>query len=509
VTARAPSGPHPIGPDALRTWGRLAPEHVAVVQAERDRRLGYAELDREASRWAAWLRAAGAARNARVATLAGSRIEMAALYFACGRVGAALVPLNWRLAAAELAPILRDAAPAILLGEGRFRAAAEEAARAAGFAGPWLDLDADVPGLERRGGPEEPDERLAPDDPALILYTSGTTGRPKGAILPHRQILANAIATTTAWRLGADDVATVSTPFFHTGGWNVFATPLWHRGGTVVMFDRFAPDDFLDGLARERCTVTLAVPTQLVMLLESRRWGMPLPALRTFFSGGAPLPPVVAERVRAAGYRLREGYGLTECGPNCFAISDAAAVRRPGRVGWPVPFLETRLVAAGEGEPAVGEPGELWLRGPQVFGGYLHAPELTAQVLDDDGWLRTGDLATRDADGAYAICGRLKEMFISGGENVFPGEVEAVLARCPGVAEAAVIGVPDSRWGEVGRAFVVRQPGAQLRPDAVLAHVERHLARYKVPRSVVFVEALPRLGSGKIDRAALARAEAG
>lgn len=501
------SGPlFPAHPDPIRFWSGIAPGRTALVDRGRGERLTYAELDRGIARWAAVLRQLGAGRGDVVAALSGNRREMVEAFFACGRIGAALLPLNWRLSAAELAPVLEDARPVVLLGEGRFRALAESALSGGAGVG-WIDLDH----LPRHLAPEgdgEPDAAIAPDDPALVLYTSGSTGRPKGAILPHRQILWNAFATTTAWELTSRDVAPVSTPLFHTGGWNVFATPLWHRGGTVVLFEGFDADGFLEAVEEEGITVALTVPTQLLMLIESARWGRPLPSLRHFVSGGAPCPASLAERVRAAGHRFREGYGLTECGPNCFAISDEEALAKPGSVGRPVPFLEVRLDAGDGREAEPGEPGELLLRGPQRFAGYLRAPERTAEVLTPDGWLRTGDLARRDAGGVYSICGRRKEMFISGGENVFPGEVEAALADCPGVAEVVVVGVPDARWGEVGRAYVVRRPESGLSEAEVAAHARSRLAGYKVPKSVVFLEAIPRLGSGKPDRRALAGANA-
>ncbi|HET6228429.1 MAG TPA: AMP-binding protein [Longimicrobiaceae bacterium] len=491
----------PTRPDPLRFWRHLAGDRIALVDRTRGDRLTYPELDASADRWAAVLRGMHIGRGDIVAALAGNRREVIELFFACGRVGAALLPLNWRLSAAELAPILEDAVPAVVFGESRFRCLAESA----GDAVPrWIDLDAEAPALLARGGPTAADVEVAPEDAHLILYTSGSTGRPKGAVLPHRQIFYNAVATTTAWELGAADVAPVSTPLFHTGGWNVFATPLWHRGGTVVLLDGFDPDGFLEMMADEGCTTALTVPTQLLMLAERPGWGRPLPALRTFVSGGAPCPAALAERTRAAGYRFHEGYGLTECGPNCFAITDEEALRRPGSVGRPVPFLEMRLEREDGTDAGVDEPGELLLRGPQLFAGYLRDPARTAEAMAPGGWLRTGDLARKDADGAYSICGRRKEMYISGGENVFPGEVEAVLADCPGVAEAVVVGVPDARWGEVGRAFVVARADAAPAPDQVLMHARARLAGYKVPRSVVFLPEIPRLGSGKPDRRALA-----
>jgi fatty-acyl-CoA synthase len=487
----------PRQPDPLRFWRRISPDRVALVDRPRGERLTYAELDAAADRWAGLLRARGIGRGAIVAALAGNRRELPELFFACGRVGAALLPLNWRLSPAELKPILADARPDLLIGEARFRD------RADGHPA-WLDLDADAPALLAAAHPSTEDVPISGDEPLLILYTSGSTGTPKGAILPHRQLFWNAVATTTGWELGDDDVAPVSTPLFHTGGWNVFATPLWHRGGTVVLLDTFDPDGFLQAVEEEGCTVALTVPTQLMMMAESPRWGRPLPRLRRFVSGGAPCPAALAAKVREAGYTFREGYGLTECGPNCFAISDDEAIRRPGFVGWPVPYLEMRLEAEDGREARTGEAGELLLRGPQVFAGYLRSPERTAEVLGADGWLRTGDLAVRDEDGAYRICGRRKEMYISGGENVFPAEVEAALSECPGVAEAVVVGVPDDKWGEVGRAFVVPRADFTLTETDVVAHARGRLAGYKVPRSVFIVPEIPRLGSGKPDRRALA-----
>jgi fatty-acyl-CoA synthase len=487
------------------------------VDRRRDERLTYAELDAASAAWARALRALGVGRGDRVAVLAGNRGELPALFGACLRTGAVLLPLNWRLAAPELAPVLADAAPAVLVGESRFRAVAEEAVGAAGGRAPrWVDLDGDAPALLRRAAvaPAVDEVRAEPEAPTMLLYTSGSTGKPKGAVLPHRQLLHNAIATTTGWELGASDVAPVTTPFFHTGGWHVFTTPLLHAGGTVVLFEQFEAATFLDALAEERCTVAFGVPTQIAMLAEGPSWGRALPDLRWLISGGAPCPPALADRVRAAGIDFREGFGLTECGPNCFAIGAEAARAKPGSVGWPALFLEMRLDAGGGREAEPGEPGELLLRGPQLFAGYWHDPARTAEAVDADGWLRTGDVAARDADGAYRICGRRKEMYISGGENVFPGEVEAALAECDGVAEVVVVGVPDAKWGEVGRAFLVARADSAAGGDElaarVVAHARRRLAGYKVPKSVVVLDELPRLGSGKPDRRALVtRAAAG
>ncbi|MEO5904978.1 MAG: AMP-binding protein [Gemmatimonadaceae bacterium] len=487
--------------DPLRYWRSFAPDRIALVDRARNKRLSYADLDKASDRWASLLREKRVVKGNRVAVIAGNRHEVAELFFACMRIGAALVPLNWRLAPAELSGILAHSQSSLIVGESRFR---DSLAAAGGKSIPeWIDVDTQP--AHSSSWSDADDVDAEPDGAVLVLYTSGSTGQPKGVIIPHRQILYNAIATTTAWELSHKDIAPVSTPFFHTGGWNVFATPLWYRGGTVVLFDQFDPSTFMAGLAEERCTVALTVPTQLIMMSSSKEWGVPLPHLRFFISGGAPCPPALMERVRATGYSLREGYGLTECGPNCFAMSSEESLEHPGRVGRPVPFLQMRVIKDDGAEAGLSEPGELQLRGPQMFAGYLHDTQRTTEVMTDDGWLRTGDLAMRDEDGLFAICGRKKEMYISGGENVFPGEVESALASHPEILEVVVVGIPHELWGETGCAFVVpKSKSKNVTSDQIIVFARQHLAGYKVPRAIFIVAELPRLGSGKPDRRELA-----
>ncbi len=491
--------------DPVAWWGRVDGRRTALVEASTGHRHTYAELHQSAERWSAVLAEHGIAHGDRVAVLAQNRVEFIALLFACIRRGAMLVPLNWRLSAVELARVFANATPRLLFGESQYRELATHALAGAGLAAMrFIDFEDDVPTLlsdtdmSRANAKPERDAQ----DSTMLLYTSGSTGMPKGVMVTHRQLLWNAIATTTAWALGADDVGPAATPFFHTGGWNVFTTPLLFRGGTVLLTHGFEPASYLETLHHFGVTVTFGVPTQLAMLTQQHNWGRPLPSLRWFIAGGAPCPQRLKDAVRAAGYNFREGYGLTECGPNCFATNDDTAKAFEGSVGWPVPYLEMRL--RGDQDELVTDDmlGELELRGPQLFGGYFGQPTQTAEAMTDDGWFRTGDLAIRNADGVYAIRGRRKEMYISGGENVFPGEVEAVLLECAGVAEASVIGVNDAHWGEVGCAIVVRSD-ATLNDIVLLADARTRLAGYKVPKRVCFVDAIPRLGSGKVDRRAL------
>ncbi|MBM3908644.1 MAG: AMP-binding protein [Gemmatimonadetes bacterium] len=496
--------PPPLGAlvDPFRWWSALTPDKVAVVDRVQGTRATYREMDAAARRWADYLATRGVRRGDRVALLALNRIEIIGLFYGCVRLGAALVPLNWRLAEPELARVLADARVALVLGEARF-AAVGRAATGVPFVA-FEDACTACTAIPCRAEAPLGAEAIDSEATALILYTSGSTGRPKGAMLSNRQLLFNAVATLIGWQLGAGDIGPISTPFFHTGGWNVVAIPLWTVGGTVVLLDAFDPARFLDILHEERVSIAFAVPTQFVMLLAQPNFGRPLPRLRNFMSGGAPLPQSVADRVRTGGYAIREGFGMTEFGVNCFMISEAQALAKPGSVGWPMPFVEMRLVDEALADVPDGAVGELLLRGPQLFSGYLFDAERTAEAMTPDGWFRSGDLALRDPDGAFHIRGRRKDMFISGGENVFPGEVEAALSECSGVSEAVVVGVPDERWGEVGHCFLFPKEGRALDGGAVLAELRTRIAAYKVPKRVTVLGEPPRLASGKLDRTRLA-----
>jgi len=497
--------PLPAAFDPLAWWSGHDPNRIAVVDATRGGEHSYGALDARATQWCGALAAMGAVAGDRIAVLSRNRVAHIPLLAAAGRIGASLVPLNWRLTAVELARVLRNATPSVLLGEDCFRGLAERAVKESGIREPvWCDLDRDADALLRRAA-AFPRVDVTPDTVAMLLYTSGSTGVPKGVMMPHRQLHWNAVATNLAWELSSLDVGLLASPLFHTAGWGVFTLPLLFCGGRMVILDAFDPDHVLATMRSQHITVSFGVPTQLDMLRSGAAWGEPLPSLRWLIAGGAPCPPRIRDSVWDAGYQFREAYGLSECGPNCFTTSNAIALANPGTVGHPLPFLDMRLIADHGRVVAPGEVGELQLRGPQMFGGYLNDAERTAEVMTVDGWLRTGDLALRNSEGLWAIRGRRKELFISGGENVYPGEVEAALLSCPGVADASVIGMDDARWGEIGCAVVVRSVGYEsLGESALLAEVREYLAGYKVPRRVIFVDELPRLGSGKIDRNAVA-----
>ncbi len=483
--------------DWLAKRASYHPQRVALIDLDRARSLTWIELDVAATAGAIALHRQGVGQGDRVAVLASNRLEQIELFFACARLGAILVPLNWRLAVPELAVILLDAAPAVLLYEAAMADTVGELTTGAAHLVPiegWLDaIHADAP----RPAP------LNPDTPAMLLYTSGSTGTPKGAVLTHGNLQWNIINTCTGWDLRADDVTLAHTPLFHTGGWNVLTLPLLHQGGTVLLTRAFDPAATLRVIEEHHVSVLFAVPTMFTDLLRALdERPTELGSLRWAISGGAPCPLPLIEAWCALGVSLKQGYGLTEVGPNCFVFPDGHEIERSGTVGLGMPHLHMRLVD-GAGEPvAPGEVGELQLRGPTVCAGYWRNPTATAAALSDDGWFATGDLMRADADGWHSVVGRRKEMFISGGENVYPAEVERVLYGIPDVLEAAVVPAAHARWGEVGHAFVALR-GGDADPDQIRSFCRAELAGYKVPKHVTILPELPKGPTGKIARLVL------
>jgi fatty-acyl-CoA synthase len=476
--------------------GRLAryhPERRAVWF--RDDWLTYAELYRRARKAAGFLQALGVGKGDRVGLLSWNHPAYLDLLFAGPLLGHILTPFNHRLSLTELKALHAYAEPKRLFyGEGF-----AEAAKA---------LDPEAFSLEALlEGEEAPEEvRVGLEDPALLLFTGGTTGLPKGALIPYRQLLLNAVNTAFAWGLSREDRYILATPMFHAA-LNALATPLLYLGGEVVLMERFRPEEYLALLEAHRPTVLFLVPTMYQMLLETPGFGeADLSSVRFAISGGAPCPAPVREAFRAKGVRFKQGYGLTECGVNCFTFEVEEAEAHPESVGRPMPHLWARLVREDGREAGVGEAGELWLSGSVVMLGYFRRPEENEKVFAFDGerlWLRTGDLAYRDEGGRYYIAGRRKEMFISGGENIYPVEVERALYDHPAVREAAVIGVPDPKWGEVGAAFVALRTPLDL--EALRTFLKGKLAGYKVPKYLILLEELPKTGPGKVQKEALKR----
>lgn len=476
--------------------GRLAAYHPnRPALWFRNTWLTYGELYLRARRAAGALRALGVAKGDRVGLIAWNHPAYLDLLFAGPLLGHILTPFNHRLSLPELKALHAYTEPKVLFyGEGF-----QEVAQA-------LDPKA-LPLEALLEGEEAPEEvRVDLEDPALLLFTGGTTGLPKGALLPYRQLLVNALETAFAWGLSREDRYILATPMFHAAI-NALATPLLYLGGQVVVEERFRAEEYLELVRLHRPTLFFLVPTMYQMLLEAQAFAeTDFSSVRFAISGGAPCPAPVREAFRERGVRFKQGYGLTECGVNCFTFELEEAERYPESVGRPMPHLWARLVREDGKEAGVGEAGELWLSGSVVMKGYFRRPEENERVFVWDGerlWLRTGDLAYRDEGGRYHIVGRRKEMFISGGENVYPVEVERVLYDHPAVKEAAVVGVPDPRWGEVGAAFVVlREP---VPAETLRAFLKARLAGYKVPKHLIFLEELPKTGPGKVQKEALKR----
>jgi fatty-acyl-CoA synthase len=457
----------------IRDRAALTPERVAIDYLGRE--VTYAELDARSDELAG-----GLAHGERVATLTGNTPEHVAVFFACAKAGAILTPLSWRLSPHELAYQLDDAEPALFLVEKEFAELADEA----------LGLASVQPATEPRvgGGQAVSPE---PDDPLLLIYTSGTTGRPKGALLTHANCFWTNLGFDISTGVHNDDVVLQVLPQFHCGGWNVHPLLAWWKGAKVVLERAFDAGRCLALIEEKRVTTMMGVPAVYQFMAEEAGFARAdLSSLERVVVGGAPMPVALLERWSERGVDIVQGYGLTEAAPNVLCLAPEEARRKAGYAGKPYSFVEVRLSA----------DEELLVRGPNVFPGYWRNPEATEAAFTD-GWLRTGDVAERDEEGFYRIKGRLKELVISGGENIYPAEVEQVLAAHPAVVEAAVVGVPDERWGEVCAAFVVLR--RELDEGELEGFCRERLARFKVPKSFHVVDELPRNSLGKVVKSAL------
>jgi len=479
----------------LAAWrAQLSPYKPAVFF--RSRWLTYHEMNQRAERLASRLTERGIGKGSRVGILALNHIAHLDLILAAPKIGCVYAPFNYRLAEKEQRELADYVAPSLVLHDDRHRPMADALHR------PTQSLNDYEKWLEQ-AAPFEPQAVAGPEDLHMLLFTGGSTGLPKAAMIPHRQTLTNAMNTAIAWGLAPNHCVIQATPCFHAAV-NAFTTPLLWVGGRVAILESFEPEQYLQMSEQLGATQWFMVPTMFQILAEHPRFEeTKLNSVLWAISGGAPCPPRIVQIYRARGIKFRQGYGMTEAGVNCFAIAPEDAERHPDAVGHPMPSLEA-VIRHPHGSPCnVGDTGELTLRGPLVCNGYYQRPQETAQSFKD-GWLWTGDLATRDERGLYRIVGRRKEMYISGGENVYPYEVESALYQLEDVvAECAVLGVAHPRWGEVGIAAVVLRAGTQVTGEVLTQRLHGKLATYKLPRSYLFVDQLPKTGAGKIDKPAL------
>ncbi|MDQ0834798.1 fatty-acyl-CoA synthase [Streptomyces achromogenes] len=488
--------------EGLGSWparrARKTPHRTALVHDGLP--TDYRTLHTRTTRLAHALRARGVHRGDRIAYLGPNHPSYLEALFAAGVLGAVFVPLNTRLAGPEIAYQLADSgAKALIYGP-------SHAGLVAGLPGhtdvrTYLEVGAEYE--EALGSaPDEPiDTPVAPDDTCIIMYTSGTTGRPKGAMLTHGNLTWNAINVLVDTDLIADERALVSAPLFHTAGLNMLTLPVLLKGGCCVLVEAFDPEATLGLIEQHRITFMFGVPTMFDQVARHPRWAAAdLSSLRILTCGGSPVPSPLIAAYQERGLTFLQGYGMTEASPGTLFLDAEHAVSKAGSAGVPHFFSDVRVVGPDLAPVETGETGEVVVRGPHVMPGYWGLPEETAAAFAD-GWFRSGDAARVDEDGYVHIVDRIKDMIISGGENIYPAEIEDLLLAHPDIVECAVIGVADDKWGEVPRAVVVSREGVRLDPDQVLASLAGRLAKYKIPKSVVVADELPRTASGKLLKA--------
>ena len=494
--------------DWIANHAERRPDSLAANDLGSGRRFTYAMFDERIARLATVLRDRfGVKRGDRVAVFAPNTIETFEVQFAAWRLGAVFVPLNWRLAVPELRAILSDCAPVAMIHDAEFTDRAQTlgesfpAMRLCCFGGPASDYEQALAHAGRLAG----NETVALSEISTILYTSGTTGIPKGVTIPHTMNLQNIINSTGPALLGRHSVFLGVLPLFHTGGLNVWANPIFHLGGSVILMRSFDPGEALRliGDPAHGITHMFGVPAIFQFMGQHPNFATTdLSGLVSAGVGGAPTPLAILTAWAERGVLLQHAFGMTETSPIVLILDKEDAIRKVGSAGKPILHGQVKVVRT-DGSPADrNEIGERWVKGDHITPGYWQKPEATAAAFTDS-WLHTGDAALVDDEGYYFIVDRWKDMYISGGENVYPAEVENALYQIPALAEACVIGVADKRWGEVGRAIVVVKPDMTLTEEDVIAHCAANLARYKLPHSVVFTDALPRNATGKVHKPTL------
>jgi len=484
--------------DWISRWALYSPDRIAILEEESGESISYAQLNHKSNGISDYLKYQHHVKKGdRIAVIAEYNIEYIALFAAAQKVGFILVPINYRLAQAEVSDILLDSSPKIIFADEKYDQL---------ISNNFSDLKYNYNIIDTITGSEICELTLvSEDDPIFIIYTSGTTGKAKGVKYTHKMLFWNSINTALSLKLNTESRTVNVMPPFHTGGWNVLLTPFLHHGGFVCLCSKFIPEKVLIAITDLKCNIFMGVPTMLAMLANENGFSTTdLSCLDYIIVGGESMPIPLIEKYAAKGVAIRQGYGMTEVGPNLTSLHQDDAIRKKGSIGRPNFYVEHRVVNENGQKAVVGEPGELWLRGPMVTTGYWQNESATKDAFSEDGiWFRTGDIVLEDSDRYLYIVDRLKNMYISGGENVYPAEVEKVLRQMPEVSECAVIGVDDDRWGEVGKAFIVISKDNILSEYYIRNYCISKLAKYKIPKYYVFIENLPKTDSGKIDRKSL------
>ncbi|MDR4948979.1 acyl-CoA synthetase [Neobacillus cucumis] len=482
----------------LEHRARITPRKTAVIEEDSGKVWTYIELNNRALSIASWLHHKGVKKGDRIALLSPNHISYFDLLFACGKIGAIFVPLNWRLTDFELKEILVDCTPILIGFHPKFETLHSQLAT--NTFSSFLIGDTSYEELVSFPINTALKEEIIETDPLAMIYTGGTTGKPKGVVLCHRSIVWNGINTIISWGLTMEDTTINYLPMFHTGGLNALSIPILMSGGTVVIGSAFQGPKAVKSLNQYRCTIVLLVPTMYHTMIQTEEFQQSsFPFMKIFLSGAAPCPLQIYEAFYKKGLAFKEGYGLTEAGPNNFYISPEDAQVKRGSVGKPMLFNSIKLLKSDGAETKADEVGEILIKGKHSFSFYWNQKEATYETIQE-GWIHTGDLAKRDGDGYFYIVGRKKDMIISGGENVYPLEIEHWLATHPSINEAAVIGLPDQKWGEAVTAFISIKEPFTLDAVELKRYCETKLGRYKIPKQFICLEELPKTHVGKIDK---------
>jgi fatty-acyl-CoA synthase len=496
--------------DCIRKWSELSPQRVAVIDSGRE--LTYLELNKRCNQVANFLLQKGIGKGDRVGVLLYNCLEYVEIYLALTKIGAILVPLSWRMAPPEAEYILNDCEASYLFFDEAFlntavhiRDNVEKITHYISLAREGIPWSENFERVEECSS-NEPTGFIKSDleDPHLILYTSGTTGFPKGAVLSNRKTFFNALNANIFYRLTPEDIFLVSRPLFHSGGLLVDSTPALYKGATVIYKRRFSPEGYLETIEKYQVTIMETSATFLNFVLnECDLNTYNLNSLKSYYTGGERVSTALLKEFHERGIPLSQIFGMTETSIVTWLSTDDA-VRKVGSVGKPVLHGEVKIVNSEMERVSPGEIGEVVVKGPILMSGYWNKPEATSEVMRN-GWFHTGDLATVDEEGYIYIVDRKKDMFISGGENVYPAEVEALLLENPKVLDVAVYGVPDEKWGEVGKASIVMKDGERMSDSEVRKFLARKIGKFKVPKYIEFADELPRTATGKILKHILAQ----
>jgi len=492
--------------DWISKWAIYYPDKIAIKEYETGRTLSYKQLNNVANYLSNYfLNELKLKTGDRVVILAENSLEHIVLFSVAQKTGLILVPLNYRLAPRELDYQLNDSEPQLIITEKKYL---ENVSCLKSFQiiSNKLNLDVLIDIVENEKDKNhffDSIEDFDENHSVFILYTSGTTGLPKGALYTHKILFWNSINTALRLDITSNDRSISCTPMFHTGGWNVIPTPFLHHGAYVCLMKKFDPAIVLKLLEEEKATMFMAVPTMLSMMAQSPDFDkVDLSSVKYFIIGGEPMPLPLIEVWHEKGVPIRQGYGLTEVGPSVTSLHQDDAVRKMGSIGKINFYLKYKIVDDNGNQVKQGEVGEFILKGHSVTPGYWRNPTATSESLKN-GWFYTGDLVREDEDGFLYVVDRKKNMFISGGENVYPAEIEKFLYTHPLIQEVAVIGVPDEKWGEVGKAYIKLKEGASISPDELKKYCEGNLARYKIPKYFEIIEEIPKSETGKINKKAL------